>query len=108
GAEDNQEAAHDGSSLTSLGAACDSDTVWMVGQDLQHLAFGQPTLHLPPESGRKDLAVCAQERRALRRIEGDEIDEGLREDIPLTDVEPGLATHLILHVAGLRQVAEVA
>ena len=80
----------------------------MVGQHFQHLALGEPLLHGPPEPRGENLAVQAQQRLALRVVEGEETQERFRKHIALAHVEPGLGAHFVLVALGARQVAEVA
>src|ERR1700752_598629 len=97
-----------GGARTPLEAPRHPHAVRMVGQHFHHLSLGEPLLYGPPEWRGENLGVQAQQRLALRVVEGEETEEGLRKHIALAHVEPGLGAHLVLVALGPWQIAEVA
>lgn len=80
----------------------------LIGKYLKQFALLQALLHVSPELGAQNLAMHTHKGRVLSIIEGQEIDERLREHVILGDVEPCFVAHLILRMDRLRQVAEMA
>ena len=59
----------------------------MIGQDRDQVARREPILECAPPAGLEDLAVLLEEHIFQSPVEAEEPEEGLREDVPLADVE---------------------
>ena len=68
-------------------------------RQLRHfLAVAEALLQLPPPVRLEDFAVLVQEQLLQVRLEAQKLDERLGKDVVVGDVEPRLATHLVLVV----------
>src|SRR5262245_4491267 len=80
----------------------------VIGEDLDQVSCAQPFLERAPPAGLEYLAVLIEENVLQAPVEAEKLEEGLREDVILADVEPRLGAHLVLLAARLRHVAEAA